>query len=127
MKCPLSSRHGPMHPGLGRCGIALQCHHKEITLIGEKFVCIDRVLKYRDRIPSYKQLQLDLEGEGMVFRGALAAGLADSGDLFPAPVLKALLFLGCCVAQLVRLGLGGSLCQGKRESSCHGYPWGQKR
>lgn len=51
----------------------------------------------------------------MVFRDALAAGLAASSDLIPAPVPKALLFSGCCVAQLVQLGLGGSLCQGKRE------------
>lgn len=80
-----------------------------------------------DIIPSHKQLQLDLEGEGMVFRDALPAGLAASSDLFPAPVLKALLFLGCRMAQLVRLGLGGSLCQGKREGSCHRYLRGQKR
>lgn len=43
----------------------------------------------------------------MVSRDALAAGLAASSDLFPAAVLKALLFLGCRVAQLVKLGLGG--------------------
>lgn len=45
----------------------------------------------------------------MVFRDGLTTALAASGDLFPAPVPKALLFSGCCVAQLVKLGLG-DLC-----------------
>lgn len=53
----------------------------------------------------------------MVFRDALTAGLAASGDLFPAPILKALLFFGVL---LVQLGLGASLCQGKREGSATG-------
>lgn len=116
----------PCPPGLGRCGKALQCHHKEITPIWQKFKCIYLVLKCIDKIPSHKQLQLDLEGEGMVFSDALAAGLAASSDLFPAPVLKALLFLGCCVAQLVQLVLGVSQCQGKQEGSCHGHLRAQK-
>lgn len=98
MKCPLSSQSRAPWAGQVWNSTAMAPQRNRI------FACIYRVLKQKDKIPSYKQSQLDLEGEGMVFRDALAAGLAASGDLFPAPELCS--FWG---AQLVRLGLG-DLC-----------------